>query len=266
MLRPIFKCHGGKWYTKKWIISQFPKNYAELTYVEGCGGAASVLLNKHKSIKEVYNDADPTVAAIVREFASETPKEFIDLILKTEYKEESFDWAVKVTDSPSDDQKLFTVAELVRRRMSRGGLRKSFSWSERQRGNNFGEVNAWMTYKEQLWDISERLAFVEVRCMPVSALVSEFENDKTLFYIDPPYLPETRQSKNVYSVEMTEAQHIELAEKLNKTPAKVILSGYQSQLYAKLYKNWNMQCISIANHSAQTAIKQKRIECLWTNY
>lgn len=262
-LRCLFKCHGGKSYLKWWIIGFFPKNYTQLTYVEGCGGAASILLNKQKSIKEVYNDIDPKIVSIVREFADKEPKEFIDLILKTEYKYDSFQWAL---NHQSEDAKLNAVAELVKRRMSRGGLGKAFSWSNRHRGGRPGEINSWETYKEQVWEIADRLKNVEVQCKSINNLIDSFENENTLFYIDPPYLPETRQAKKVYNFEMTEEEHIALGEKLNKTLAKVILSGYQSQLYAKLYKNWNMQCISIANHSSQTEIKQKRIEVLWMNY
>lgn len=261
--RPIFKCHGGKYYLVEFVIKFFPKNYTQLTYVEGCGGAASILLNKQKSVKEVYNDLDPKIVSIVREFTSKEPKEFIDLVLKTEYKYDSFQWAL---NQQSEDVKLNAVAELVKRRMSRGGLGKAFSWSNRQRGGRPGEINSWETYKERMWEVAERLKDVEVHCKPINDLISSFENENTLFYIDPPYLPETRQAKKVYNFEMTEEEHITLGEKLNKTPAKVVLSGYQSQLYAKLYKNWNMQCISIANHSGQTEIKQKRIECVWTNY
>jgi len=44
-IRPAFKCHGGKYYLSRWIISQFPERYSDLSYVEPFCGGASVLPN-----------------------------------------------------------------------------------------------------------------------------------------------------------------------------------------------------------------------------
>ncbi len=263
MLRPIFKCHGGKYYLQKWIISHFPKNYENLKYIEGCGGAASVLLNKEPSFEEVYNDADHNIAGIVKCLV-EGPDEFLELLDHTEYCEDQFLWSKGVSESGEGTNRY--VAELVRRRFSRGGLRQAFAWSNRERGGQPGDVNAWQTYLRQLPAIIQRLSNVKVYCMPVDQLFAAMDGEDVLWYIDPPYLPLTRQANNVYTVEMTEADHIALAEMLNKAKGKVILSGYQSPLYNKRYSSWNLKCKPITNHSSQKEIKQKRIECLWMNY
>jgi DNA adenine methylase len=256
-LRPIFKCHGGKFYLHQWIISHFPKNYTQLKYIEGCGGAASVLLNKERSVVEIYNDADPSITAIVKELAAENPLEFINSVKRVEYNKETFEQSKTATD---------TLSELIRRRFSRGGLREAFSWSDRLRGGRPGDVNAWETFKLELVHIAERLSEVQVCCMPIGELVERFDAEDVLWYIDPPYLPRTRQSHQVYAVEMGEKDHVELANKLKEAKGKVVLSGYPSSLYTKLYKGWNLTCRPIANHSGQRKNKQRRIECLWRNY
>lgn len=262
-LRAIFKSHGGKAYLKDFIISNFPKNYIQLKYIEGCGGAASVLLNKQPSITEAFNDADPGIAGIVQELVS-NPKNFISAVEKLSYSQETFEWAkIASKDSSGMEQ---SVAELARRRMSRGGLRESFSWSNRQRGGQAGDVNAWETFKVQLPFIAERLHNVNVHCLPVIDLLSQFDAADVLWYIDPPYLSETRTVSKVYNIEMSKDDHLELAEFLNAAKGKVALSGYQSSLYAKLYKNWNLYSRPIANHSSQQKKKEKRVELLWTNY
>lgn len=262
-LRSLFKCHGGKFYLAKWIISNFPKDYENLNYYEGCFGGGSVLLQKNKSISESCNDLDHNIIGIIR-CLTDDPKTFIDLIQKIEYTEDEFEWSKTVSELSADITRF--VAELVRRRFSRGGLRKAFSWSERLRGGIPGDRNAWETYKQQLPLIADRLKDVKVYSMPVEQLVKEKDAEDVLWYIDPPYLPSTRQSPDTYTIEMAEAQHISLAEVLNKAKGKVLLSGYPSPLYNKLYSDWTLECKPVSNHSSQRQIKEKRIECLWKNY
>lgn len=252
MIRPVFKCHGGKFHLRHFLLNHLPKNYTK--YVEGFGGACSLLLNKPQSEYEIYNDLDPGIVSIIRELQN---PEFIKEVQNTEYNESVFNWS-KTTNTP--------LAELVRRRFSRGGLQKAFSWSERTRGGLPGEVNAWNTYKKEIIRIADRLKNVKIYNLPAIELINQLDNEEVFFFFDPPYLPSCRQSPNVYVFEMTEQDHIDLAESLNAIKGKVLLSGYQSQLYAKLYKNWNMGCISIVNHSSQAKTKQKRIEVVWYNY
>lgn len=267
-VRPIYKCHGGKYYSYEWIISNFPKNYASYRYFEGCGGAASVLLNKERSVEETYNDADPNLVRIVEALTGSDAQTFIERIVETPYNEEVFEHACKCL-IPNDDilpSSSLAYYELIVRRMSRGGLRKSFAWSERKRGGRFGDVNAWETYKELLPQIVDRLKNVKVMNRMIDDLFVEYDASDTLWYIDPPYLHETRTSKDAYSVEMNEEDHIKLGELLNKAKGLVVLSGYQSGLYNKLYKGWNCACKMMANHSGQTKTKQKRIEVIWKNF
>ena len=259
-LRPVFKCHGGKNYLAQWIISQFPKKFN--TYVEGCGGAASVLLNKPRSPTEVYNDADPAIANIFFQLANH-PTEFLSYINKIEYTVETFENS-KIYEHKGDLES--AVRELVTRRMSRGGLKKAFSWSTRLRGGRPGDLNAWETYKDHLELIVKRLDGVKIECMNVIDLIDQYDGPDTLFYIDPPYLPSTRQSHNIYAFEMSEKDHLTLIEKVNAVKGKVIISGYSSPLYDKNLKNWKLACRPVANHSSQSKHKEKRIECLWMNY
>jgi DNA adenine methylase len=263
-LRSIYKCHGGKFYLTDFIISHFPKNYQELRYIEAAGGAASVLLNKKRSVSEVYNDLDPNIAGIVQELTADDSSEFISAVNQIPYTKEQFEWSLKASENALGMEQ--SLAELVRRRFSRGGLRKAFSWSERLRGGEPGDAHAWRTFKQNLILIAERLKGVEVYCMPMNELIKKHDAWDVLWYVDPPYLGSTRTAKKAYTYEMTEEEHIELGELLNKAEGRVLLSGYQSPLYCKLYKGWKLTAKPVANHAGQNKVKQQRIECLWRNY
>ena len=83
---------------------------------------------------------------------------------------------------------------------------------------------------------------------------------------DPPYLAKTRTAPNVYQIEMTEQQHVDIYHALTEFKGKAVISGYMSDLYKKLYQGWNLVCREVANNSGQGKKKQKRVECIWTNY
>ena len=62
----------------------------------------------------------------------------------------------------------------------------------------------------------------------------------------------------------TEGEHIELAEALNGTAAAVVLSGYRSPLYDRLYADW--ATVEIPASTQQAGNDARRVEVLWTNF
>lgn len=260
-MRGAFKIHGGKYYLSPWIISHFPKNYT--TYIEPFVGAGNILLNKSPSYLEVIGDVDITIAQVFRALRDDT-QEFINRLSSIEYSEETF---INATNTH-----IFTtyidqaVNEYILRRMSRGGLRKAFAWSDRLRGGQPGDVNAWKTALKLLPTIADRLKNVYIFHKPAVETISPFNDKDTLVYADPPYLHETRVSTNTYAAEMSKNAHVKLAEALNAFRGKVILSGYQSSLYARLFKGWRRVNKMIANHSSQSKKKDMKIESLWLNF
>ena len=68
--------------------------------------------------------------------------------------------------------------------------------------------------------------------------MEQHDGEKTLHYVDPPYLPETRDAGGDYCHEMTAADHEELAAFLCQLQGMVIVSGYHSSLYDRLFAGW----------------------------
>jgi site-specific DNA-adenine methylase len=60
--------------------------------------------------------------------------------------------------------------------------------------------------------------------------------------------------------------HIELAEVLNSFKGKVLISGYPSRLYNKLYKTWTCEKRKMPNHASQQKVKPIKVELLWKNF
>lgn len=263
-IRPPFKCHGGKFYLSQWIIENMPENYQKFDYLEPFCGAASVFINKEPSEdREIINDLDKKVIAIMKTLRDE-PEAFIKKVRNTTYSERVFKRELNRTEFESEFDIAFN--EFVLRRMSRGGLKKAFAWSNRERGGQPGDVNAWKTIVKELPKISERLKKVFILNKPATEVINAFNYENMLCYCDPPYVPDSRTSKNTYECELDTDGHIALANALLKFKGKVILSGYQSTLYKRLYADWRCIKKKVANHASQDKTKAIKVECLWVNF
>ena len=261
-IRPFVKIHGGKRYLYKWVIQNFPKDYKK--YCETHCGACSVFLNKLPSDYECINDVDPKLISIINAIRNKLPR-FQAELKQLDYCEQTFKDALNRSTRFVNSIDA-AVNEFTIRRMSRGGLKKAFAWSDRQRGGMPGDVNAWNTIIEHLPMIAQRLKQALVYNQPAINFIKENDSPETFFYCDPPYLHETRRSTKTYEFEMSKDDHIELAQTLNACKGKVMISGYDSKLYQELYINWNREEHRVANHSSQTKIKQYKTECIWKNY
>jgi DNA adenine methylase len=107
---------------------------------------------------------------------------------------------------------------------------------------------------------------VVVESLPAVEVIRREDTPKTLFYLDPPYLHETRAVADAYALEMTEADHQELLDLLKAVRGKVMLSGYPSALYDSALAGWNRHDFDLANHAAGGAKKRRMTEAVWCNF
>lgn len=86
---------------------------------------------------------------------------------------------------------------------------------------------------------------------------------RTFVYADPPYLAETRTSqKSIYNCEMlTVAEHEAFLSVAAGLDCRVMISGYQSELYHDMLSGWSFE-----TYIAYDRANQPRTECLWFNY
>ena len=78
-------------------------------------------------------------------------------------------------------------------------------------------------------------------------------------YLDPPYLLNTRAGKQ-YKHEMSDTEHEELLKAIVNSRAKIMISGYESDLYNEYLKKWHKATFNSCAHG------KKRIEVVWMNY
>lgn len=110
-------------------------------------------------------------------------------------------------------------------------------------------------------DSQEERLMIEVGDAVKLLRAAHFEHyGRTLIYVDPPYLPETRTSRNRYRHEYTEADHRELIAVLKQVPASVMISGYPSALYDELLAGWRTIQFQVMTRGGP------RTEQLWMNF
>jgi Site-specific DNA methylase len=172
-------------------------------------------------------------------------------------------------DTPSTFTSLYRAwAFFVVARQSRAGGFKGFTSitrSRTRRGVN-GNVSEWLGAIDGLEAIHQRLQPVILENMPALDLIAREDTPDTLHYLDPPYLHETRESKELYKNEMTELDHQTLLTRIIYLKGKVMISGYRSDLYDYYLKEWKRHELDIANHNAGGDEKRRMVECLWCNF
>lgn len=227
--RPLLRWHGGKWLLAPWLLQHFPPHRV---YVEPFGGAASVLLRKHRSYAEVYNDLDGEVVNLFR-VARDRGHDLCRLLELTPFARAEF------ADSYADaDDELEQARRTVTRSfMGFGSNAHNRATGFRSNSNRSGTTPAadWRHYPDALRVTIERLQGVVIENRDANDVMQTHDSQETLHYVDPPYVAATRDAGSDYRHEMADADHERLAETLHGLSGAVVLSGYRSALYDQLY-------------------------------
>ncbi len=257
--------YGGKYSHVDWIVPLLPPAHH---YCEPFGGSAAVLLNKPPSPVETYNDIDGDLVNFFRVLRDD-PETFIEKLLLTPFSREEFVQAWEKRGDPRlpavERARLFFIrAEQVRIGLAQKATPGRWAWCLRtSRRGMAGSVSRWISRIEGLWLVAQRLRTVQIEHDDAFQVIRRYDSPETLFYVDPPYLHESRTDPHAYGYEMSEEDHIRLARLLHELQGKVALSGYRTPLMDELYGDWwRVDAPMRTIHSS----KAKRQESLWMNY
>mgnify|MGYP003337288209 FL=1 len=248
-LRPFFKLSDNKWPLRDWLLSNFPDDYENMTYVEPFGGSVNLIFCKNRSKFEVINDQNKELINIYRAMRDE-PSELIKKIISHKFTVEDFEKAEsrKVFDDYLDE----AANNIYLRKTSKNGLKNKF-----QKPAN---PTNWKSNIKTITSYSKIMKNIYILNKNALEVIDTFNSEDSFIYCDPPYLHENKVSKIMYNGEMTPETHMELFRLLNEFKGKVILSGCLSPLYKRIYKNWNMAKKRIDSG------KTKVTEIIWKNF
>lgn len=263
--RPVLRWHGGKWKLAPFIIQNLP---AHRLYVEAFGGAASVLLRKPRSYAEVYNDLDRQVVNLFNVLRSNRAEELIQSLRLTPFARAEFEDAYEVADDPVEEARRLVVRSFMG--FGSDGFNRNTRTGFRSASNRTGTTPAhdWVNYPESLRLIVSRVQGVVIECRPAREICVQHDGDDTLFYLDPPYMPETRSDKSrksgaayhAYTHDMTTEDHAIFLDWAQGLSGAVVISGYPTVLYDQALDGWHrVTCDALADGA------KKRTEVLWIN-
>lgn len=152
-MRPLIKYHGGKGLIYKKILPFFPKIID--FYIEPFAGAASLLINKPISNREIYNDKDKSITNLFKQVKT-NHQNLIEIIKNYDYDENVYKNVKNEYKNLNieDDEIKYAAFTFIVRRMSRGGLQGTFSRSKRISNGINAEKHAYLT---SIDNIAERL-------------------------------------------------------------------------------------------------------------
>jgi DNA adenine methylase len=278
------KSHGGKFYLAKHILPLMPRH---MHYVEAFFGSGQLFFARDpadprlwwpeptsdgrpaRGVSEVINDLDGDLMNFYRVLRDQDLFDRLRRRLEcTLLSEAEWQIAGELLARETSDCVERAAALFVLIRQSRQALRKDFVTPVRTRlrGGRQDHVNAWWAAIDGLADVHVRLKDVLVLCRPALEVIRQEDGAGTLFYLDPPYVHDTRTARNAYgSFEMTEDDHRELLTVLRSVQGMVILSGYANPLYDAALADWTRHEFDLPNHAAGGTAKRRMRECLWLN-
>lgn len=260
MTAPVLKYPGSKWRLADWVISHFPQGYKKMTYLDPYFGSGAVFFRKPRSSIETINDVNGSVINLFR-VIRENPEELCRLIRFTPWSRFEYKQSYQVTDNPIEDARRF----LVRSWMAIGFKSSDITgWRNNIKGIN-GNLNKWnYGLPEDILHCANRLLtdgknIVQIENKPALEVIQRHNSANVLIYADPPY-PLSTRSGRIYAHEMTDQDHIELLEALDKHPGPVLLSGYACELYDERLKHWDRKTTRAIAEGGR-----EREEVLWIN-
>ena len=190
-------------------------------YLEPYFGSGAVFFSKTPVKIETLNDINGDIYnyfRVIRENAAALAKQ----IEMTPYSREEYEKCFKEIsddDDPIEQARKFAV-------------RCWFGF-----GSSPQTTKQWNVLPDRILRSAERLKNAQIEQLDAIELIRRYDTPDVFIYLDPPYLPGIRKS-HLYKQEMTEEQHVELLKEIKEHPARIMISGYENDLYNSMLSGW----------------------------
>ena len=253
-MKQILKYPGAKTRLAPWICSFIPEHKV---YLEPFFGSGAVFFNKQPCRVETINDLNDEVYNYFRVLRDQ-PDELIRAIEFTAYSRTEYE-ATWSEDPRNSVERARHFAVRCWMAIGCGNLYHN-GFRSGQSSTSPNPAHTWDTLPDVLRVAAKRLKQAQIEHLKALELMSRYDTSDVFIYADPPYLHSTR-SKYLYKHEMTDQDHMDLLTVLKRHPGKVLISGYDNDLYNQMLKGWHKETCHTRAESGKA-----RTEVLWMNY
>lgn len=252
-MKSVLKYPGAKNRLASWICEYIPKHDV---YMEPFAGSLAVLFNKQQSHIETVNDIDGEIVNFFR-ILRDRSEELERLIEFTSFSRLEYKAAYEFSEDDLERARRFAVRCWMG--FGCGNLYQN-GFKSGQQTNSPNPARAWSQLPETLRLAAERLKMVQIENLPAIELIKRYDTEDVFIYADPPYLHGVRKNY-LYKYEMQDSEHEELLKVLFKHPGKILLSGYDNDMYNDMLPDWH----KVQKHTRVEG-GRARTETLWMNY
>jgi DNA adenine methylase len=234
-----FRWPGGKGKLVKWLIQYVPEGHI---YVEPFAGAASVFWHLPNPFPvEVLNDLDGDIVNLYRVLQDKAKfEELAHRLIFTPYARAEFARALQIAKEPKASDIDRAWAFFVKQNQGFSGkVNNVGNWGRviyNTSNGMAGNISNWRSRLKLLNFWHDRLSRVQIDCTDGIECIKYWDTPDTVFYIDPPYVPDTRKDRRLYRNEPDLSYHERLVETILAAKGKVMLSCYEHPVYAPLVR------------------------------
>jgi DNA adenine methylase len=258
----ILKYPGSKSRIASWIVGHFPEHYQTMTYLEPFFGSGSIFFTKEPSMIETINDRNSEVTNLFKQIR-DNGDELVYRLQCTPWSRDEFNESYEPAENDLERARRFFVQcwfSIGAYQLYKNGMRMNID-------SNAGQIEAfYQRLPKEIIAACERLKpkkdnYVQIENTDALTLIKKYNRPGVFMYLDPPYVRGSRKQKKIYTFDYTEVEHRELLRVIGESQAKILISGYEHELYRDHLNKWHRDKIL----SYDTA-SQKRTECIWMNY
>lgn len=249
-----FRWFGSKARVAQAILTHAPAG--KKIWVELFAGSGAVTMLKAPHPQEHLNDLDGDVVNLFRVLRDpQLGQALIEAIALTPYAEAEFH-AVKCA-SACDDPVARARRFLVLSWQGQRGVMRHKTGFRFSTASSANPAKVYSRLPERLQRIADRLRSVTIWSRDACDLFERFAaNPETLVFADPPYPGHTISSKPRYRVDMTEAEHVAMAESFRAARCSVLLTINPGTVYERVLCDWRRIDLPVrgANNQVKTEL------------
>lgn len=259
-VRTILRYPGSKWRIAKQLAELIPPHHS---YVEPYFGSGALLFNKEPSDIETVNDLDSDVTNLFK-CIQEDPERLARIVMAVPYSREAYERQFDAARQELYRDNFEKAAGFLTKCWQGYGFRTNgyrVGWKIDVQGRErMYALWDWYHLPERIIETAERLRMVQVENRSALEVIRRFDYPNVFMYLDPPYLLSTR-SKKQYRHEMDDAGHEELLSAILQSKAKIMISGYESDMYNDRLQGWHKEYFRSHAEGGKP-----RLEVAWMNY